>query len=63
MILSEHALKGNGKKMVKVKEFLSTLESATSWLISRFVGALAVFHDLDLLPFQKNVVCQFQNKV
>ena len=32
MILSEHALKGNGKKMVKDKEFLSTLESATSWL-------------------------------
>ena len=32
MILSEHALKGNGKKMVKVKEFLSTPESATSWL-------------------------------
>ena len=30
MILSEHALKGNGDKLVK--EFLSTLESATSWL-------------------------------
>ena len=30
MILSEHALKGNGDKLVK--EFFSTLESATSWL-------------------------------
>ena len=30
MIPSEHALKGNGDKLVK--EFLSTLESATSWL-------------------------------
>ena len=30
MILSEHTLKGNGVKLVK--EFLSTLESATSWL-------------------------------
>ena len=30
MILSEHALKRNGDKLVK--EFLSTLESATSWL-------------------------------
>ena len=30
MILSEHDLKGNGDKLVK--EFLSTLESATSWL-------------------------------
>ena len=30
MILSEHALKGNGVKVVI--EFLSTLESATSWL-------------------------------
>ena len=32
LILSEHALlvKGNGDKLVK--EFLSTLESATSWL-------------------------------
>ena len=30
MILSGHALKGNGDKLVK--EFLSTLESATSWL-------------------------------
>lgn len=30
MILSEHALKGNGNKLVK--EFLSTLESVTSWL-------------------------------
>ena len=30
MILSEYALKGNGDKLVK--EFLSTLESATSWL-------------------------------
>ena len=30
MILSEYALKGNGNKLVK--EFLSTLESATSWL-------------------------------
>ena len=30
MILSEHALKGNGDK--RVEEFLSTLESATSWL-------------------------------
>ena len=30
MILSQHALKGNGDKLVK--EFLSTLESATSWL-------------------------------
>ena len=29
MILSEHALKGNGDKLVK--EFLSNLESATSW--------------------------------
>lgn len=30
MTLSEHALKGNGDKVVI--EFLSTLESATSWL-------------------------------
>ena len=30
MILSEHALKGNGDKLVK--EFLSILEYATSWL-------------------------------
>ena len=30
MILSEHALKGNGDKLVK--EFLSTLESAIFWL-------------------------------
>ena len=30
MIISEHALKGNGDKLVK--EFLSILESATSWL-------------------------------
>ena len=30
MILSEHALKGNGDKLVK--GFLSILESATSWL-------------------------------
>ena len=30
MILSEHALKGNGDK--RVKEFLSILEYATSWL-------------------------------
>ena len=30
MILSEHALKGNGDKLVK--DFLTTLESATSWL-------------------------------
>ena len=30
MIVSEHALKGNGDKLVK--EFLSTLESATSRL-------------------------------
>ena len=30
MILSEHALKENGDNLVK--EFLSTLESATSWL-------------------------------
>ena len=30
MILSEHALNGNGDKLVK--EFSSTLESATSWL-------------------------------
>ena len=30
MILSKHSLKGNGDKLVK--EFLSTLESATSWL-------------------------------
>ena len=30
MILSEHALKRNGNKLVK--EFLSTLESVTSWL-------------------------------
>ena len=30
MILSEHALKGNGNKLVQ--EFFSTLESVTSWL-------------------------------
>ena len=30
MILSKHALKGNGNKLVK--EFLSTLESVTPWL-------------------------------
>ena len=30
VILSEHALKGNGDKLVK--DFLTTLESATSWL-------------------------------
>ena len=30
MILSKHALKENGNKLVK--EFLSTLESVTSWL-------------------------------
>ena len=30
MVLSEHALKGNGDNLVK--EFLSTLESVTSWL-------------------------------
>ena len=30
MILSEHALKGNGDKVVK--EFLSTRESAACWL-------------------------------
>ena len=30
MILSEHALKGNGEKLIKA--CLSTLESATSWL-------------------------------
>ena len=30
MVLSEHALKGNGDKLVI--EFLSTLESGTSWL-------------------------------
>ena len=30
MILSKHALKGNGNKLVK--EFLNTLESLTSWL-------------------------------
>ena len=35
MIHSEHALKGNGDKLVK--EFLSTLESATSWLGIRLV--------------------------
>ena len=29
MISSEHALKGNSDKLVK--EFLSTLESATPW--------------------------------
>ena len=30
-LISEHALKGNGNKLI-VKEFLSTLKSATSWL-------------------------------
>ena len=30
MILFEHTLRGNGDKLVK--EFLSILESATSWL-------------------------------
>ena len=30
MILSGHALKGNGEKIIKA--CLSTLESATSWL-------------------------------
>ena len=30
MILSEHALKGNGDK--RIKEFLNTLESGTAWL-------------------------------
>ena len=36
MILSEHALKGNGDK--RIKEFLSTLESGTSWLDIRVWG-------------------------
>ena len=31
MILSEHTLKGNDVKHIVI-EFLSTLESATSWL-------------------------------
>ena len=30
-LISEHALKGNGNKLI-VKEFLGTLKSATSWL-------------------------------
>ena len=32
MILSEHTLKGNDVKLIVI-EFLSTLESATSWFI------------------------------
>ena len=34
MILSEHTLKGNDVKLIVI-EFLSTLESATSWLDNR----------------------------
>ena len=43
IILSEHALKGHGDKLVK--EFLSTHESATSWLDIReyYVSAREYF--------------------
>ena len=47
MILSEHDLKGNGDKLVK--EFLSTLESATSWLdIDEYNLCMRVGHKCQL---------------